>query len=172
MRASPVPEDGNAKNGEPNKRRTEDYHQGRINTEEFTDGHRFRPSPSPSRTQELSAETIRKAESRESDKERADQDEDFRIHHQEFGDRHHAIPLWASKRSLAACSFEHPAWPIPAVVEMFGFPRVHLVPGFDAVRGKKKTPAAWIQPGPVELQPRRWGKLGSQRARHDGTTYR
>jgi hypothetical protein len=43
--ASPVPEDGNAKNGKPNESRAEDHHQGRIDTKDFTDGHCRDPHP-------------------------------------------------------------------------------------------------------------------------------
>jgi hypothetical protein len=100
--ASPVPEDGNAKYGKPDKSRAEDHHQGRIDTKDFADGHRLDPHPVHPEGRRLSAESIGKAESSERDKERADQDEDFGIHHQEFGDRHHAIPSWSSKRSPAA----------------------------------------------------------------------
>jgi hypothetical protein len=45
----------------------------------------------------LSADSIENAESRKRDKERADQDEDFGIHHQERGEPHLAIPFWSSK---------------------------------------------------------------------------
>ena len=164
--ASPVPKDGDPKGRDANKSRAEEHQDGRIDTKEFADRHRIVLTPSirnagcyrPKRLDTPPAAS-------------ATRNAPIKIRTLGSTIRNSASGITQSPLVAEATPLRPRAILNTPHGASLRQPR-DLVSREDArsqvlvrLRGKKETPAAWIRPGPVELQPRRWGKVGSQRAR-------